>query len=519
MKLMTTALPSLVAFTLFFAYAQAQVPDSVQRKVDSLKAMLPGDTPEDKYRLNYQMGYELFDLDNYEAVAFMETAFHTAKEIGDSTEIVHSGRLYGQLLRRVEKNKNAIAQLEYCIPIAERNDLKDELRNLYNSIAIAYTLNGVYDKALEQNFKSLALRELTGDSSSIAISLGNIGLSFYMLGIFDESRKYLQKSLALDPNSTFASENAITLGLCLGREHQYDRSKTLLDSIQNAFHGKLSEYQMARVKYGYGIIQIALGSTNKAKSLFQESVALARQSKMKNVEADALLKLAETYKILHKYDSAEILLLNAAQLATKMGYKNASESIYVQLSSLYLEIGDDRKASSAMRRLIILKDSIINRSVVEKISRIQLNYAQKENSKIIKNQEASLQNSAGVIEYQRYIIALSLLAFILLSGVAILLIRINRFRQTVSLQLKQRVEERTTELKSYSANLHQLEVEKNIILENIARRLSSALATFRGIEIVAKTYESVPADFASNIRSAGDGLDEILKSVRSEPKP
>ncbi len=68
-------------------------------KVDSLKQLLEQHTTTDKAEVLWGIAYELFDVDNAQALFYAERAYHDVWKRGDSLQIVKVGTTYRQLLR------------------------------------------------------------------------------------------------------------------------------------------------------------------------------------------------------------------------------------------------------------------------------------------------------------------------------------------------------------------------------------------------------------------------------------
>ncbi len=69
-------------------------------KVDSLLRVLQTHATADRAEVLWGIAYELFDIDNGQAVFYAERAYHEVWAKGDSLQIVKVGTTYGQLLRR-----------------------------------------------------------------------------------------------------------------------------------------------------------------------------------------------------------------------------------------------------------------------------------------------------------------------------------------------------------------------------------------------------------------------------------
>ena len=125
--------------------------------IDSLKSILKEKSGHGRYEILYQLAYDLFDVDNREASVYARQAYDLAYDVGDSLKIVTSGRLAGQIYRRIEQLETSIDVLKEVLPIAKRNSYEDEEKKILNALALTHTLRAEYDEALKYNFQLLVI--------------------------------------------------------------------------------------------------------------------------------------------------------------------------------------------------------------------------------------------------------------------------------------------------------------------------------------------------------------------------
>ena len=209
---------------------------------------------------------EYFYSDNELSYSNSKDAFTIAEQIGDTTMIVKSGRIMGQLLWRMGQLHEAIEILNYVNPIAKRNNLNDDLKKILNALGLAYTLRANYDKALEYNFESLVLREAGGDISEISITLQNLGFVYYKLSNFDEALKYSLRSLELrrEANYDFDLDRLlINIGMCYNRikgdDSRYDKAQGYFREALKICASNCSPQINLEAFFGLGVSSFNLG--------------------------------------------------------------------------------------------------------------------------------------------------------------------------------------------------------------------------------------------------------------------
>ena len=95
--------------TSFCASKDADAQSS--NKIDSLKNELRISAERNQFNVLWGLAYELFDIDNEEAIKYAKLSRASALRDGDSVEIVKSGRILGQLLRRMNELDESIKVL------------------------------------------------------------------------------------------------------------------------------------------------------------------------------------------------------------------------------------------------------------------------------------------------------------------------------------------------------------------------------------------------------------------------
>ena len=152
------------------------------------------------------------------------------------------------------------------------------------------------------------------------VVLLNIGKCFYFTNELDRAYKYFEKSSNLKKNNDDAILN---MSIILQHKEDYKAAINLLDQII-AFNDK--HFYAWHYK---GISLEKMGLYDEAILCFQRSISLKKEFK------DPYIYLGKIFKAQKRYDSAIEVLLKATENL------NDLESIYVNLSSIYIEINNN----------------------------------------------------------------------------------------------------------------------------------------------------------------------------------
>jgi tetratricopeptide (TPR) repeat protein len=191
------------------------------------------------------MGLELSD--KAKAVAY---------EIGDSLSIVKSGRVRSQILRRLDRSKDAIQEFLRVLPIAKRNSFATEVKYILNGLGLAYTLQSDYDKALEAHLEVLVIREKENDTKEIYSTLNNIGLVYFKLKDYDRALENYFRALDYDSklgNTTFRPSLLNNIALCYNQKQNYLEARKFINQAFEACAEKCSDAFKVEGQFALGV--------------------------------------------------------------------------------------------------------------------------------------------------------------------------------------------------------------------------------------------------------------------------
>lgn len=385
-------------------------------KVDSLKELLNDATGKVRYDALFGLAYELFDHRNEEAVEYGLNAHKLAKNLETDSLVVKSGRLSGQLLRRVGRTEEAIELLQSIRPLAEKAELNVELGRILNALAVLYTLRAEYDKALECNFQSLVVREKDGSKEPIAMALWNIGLTHYKMGSFDLALEFSLRSLEVykEAGKPENSGVLVNVGLCYNELARFDDAKKALEKALNLCRPNCQDDLVMNAEFGLGNSILLQNQAKESQAHFQISYELSVILKDIRFQFETLLKLAKVALIQRDFAAAKKYLDLIDRIAEKKDYRESLRSFYKLQADYYTASNDFRKANEFLRQASEVNDSIFHADVIKNLTRVQTQYAQRENLAIIAEKDSILALNQRLITQQR--------SFNILLGIIVVLI-------------------------------------------------------------------------------------------------
>ena len=511
MKFFSVSIIPCIIFCLLCTVLQGQTQPILN--MDSLKALLPQTEGTKKYEILYKIAYEQFDVDNIEAEQFANDAHVLALSLGDSLFITKSGRILGQLIRRINQPEKAIDQLQKILPIAQRNSFVVEEKLILNALAITYTFIANYDIALEYHFKSLELIEHEGDLKQLSITPNNIGLIYYKLANFEKALLYYNWSLKVKNDSQETFDLDILFGniaLCYNGMKNFKKAEEYVYKAFGACVGKCSNTLLMQGQFCFGLISLNSKAYDNAKKRFQSALKYSRINHDLRYESEILMYLGKVDVATQKLDSAQNSMVKAVDVAKKAGNNEMLIQTYRELANLNLNRNNYKSAFLFQQEYAKLNDSIYNRGLIRNIANLQSRYEERANLASIKEKEKSLALQSEIIERQH----LQTILVAIISGLFLFIIILlySNYRKKVKFEviLEERVKSRTAELENSRYEMEQYTLQQKSFIQKTYTESKSLLATIQGIFSVAtrEVSDVLALQYFTKIKEATQQLEE-----------
>jgi signal transduction histidine kinase len=488
--------------------------EGVYQKVDSMKSKIAATTGEDLFKLYYHIGYELFDVDNSQAVVYSEKAYNLSKTLSDSLK-TRAARTYGQLLRRVDRLDEAIAVFNEALVIAEKNNYIDEQKKILNALAISYNFKAQYDRALATNFRSLEIREREGDKEETSVALSNIAFVYYKIGNFDQALDFFTRATNLkeEIGSTMnLSHFYINIALCHVNLRDYEQAREFVNKAFANCTNECDDRVVLEGEFCLGMSYRSLLDFEKAMTHFGKSYALSTKLKDNRFLTENSLYMGDIRVDQRQYDSAIVYLNEAEKIAEASGYNQLLIYSYKRLSRVYTETKEYQKAAGYQSKYIQLKDSIYSEDLIRNLARAQTNYEERENIKTIAEKNQVLVLTRQIIQRQREVyFFVGLVAVLSILGTFMFLRysrALSKAKQELSVMnqtLEKRVEDRTKQLQNVNNELD------NFIYKT-SHDIRGPLASLKGIANVAllELKDEKAQDYLQKLDASADKLNSIL---------
>jgi signal transduction histidine kinase len=513
-------------------------------KVDSLQRLLSSKIGTDRCSILYSLAYELFDVDNIAALAYAEESFKFAYQLGDSLQIVKSGRITGQIQRRVDDLNGSIDLLTSILPIAKRNHFIEEEKKILNALAVTHTFRAEYDQALKYHFESLKIRESEGRKDEISIAFNNIGVVYYKLRNHRKALEYYLKCIELKKSINYTDDldrNFINTGLCYNNLGDYSKARSYIRQGMEFCKNNCSDAILVEGEFGLGHsffneyrtldehnsnVNDLDESLRNAEKHFSQSYSIAKTSANKRFQIENLIYLAQINTIRHKEEKSKVYLQEAESIAQANEYNQLLIEIYQEFSNVFTQTKNFEQASFYQNKYIRLKDSVYSEQLIENLAKVQTEFAERKNI-------ATIAAKEQVIKQQRDLnFAIAIIA--LLAGLLILVLqRSNRTIKRVNAQLSEakeviqeqnnlledknkyldkEVEAKTIDLERANQSLKQVNDELDNFIYKTSHDIRGPLASLKGMCNVAlmDVTDPVALDYLRKLDNTAERLNTIL---------
>ncbi len=526
-------------FTFCVLISTISVPalaQSVDAKVDSLTRLIQAASGAKKLDLMRELVRIHLDNNIEESLLISKQALALSYKLGDSLRIVQFKRANGFIYRKLDSLTLSIKELNEGLVIANRNNFDDDQIKILNTLAIAYSLNGNHDKALECHFKAITVNEKLGNKEELSITYNNIGFVYFKLKDYDRALEFYKRSL--DTKNSISSKYdldrlLINMALCYIQLKKYKEAEGYINqAIEICKKGCNSAVQI-EAEFSLGVSLSEQKKNEDAILHFDKSLQLAKQFGEKRFQIESLLNLALVKERQGLESEAINFLKEAEAIASSTNYTLSLIEVYKQFSKIYQDQKDFANSSEYQAKYIQLKDSIYSDDLIKNLAKVQANFAERENLKTIQEKNLSLELKQALIDKQNsqyfFIIAIAILVLMLaivsliatrkqqkasseIAKAKFVIEEKNQQLATQNKELDKRVRDRTSDLLKSTLMLTQVNKELDNFLYKSSHDIRGPLVTFQGLCNLGliETKEEMVRNILEKLLSHSDKMAKIL---------
>ena len=377
-------------------------------------------------------------------------------------ELCRENRKIGEFEKAFQFGKSAIALGKKIInqnpPVGVILVTKNYVADSYNNVGIIYWNQGNYDKALENHFASIKIREEALEKAkqiknNLLVDYSNNGLSasYNNIGlVFDTQNKYEKAienySISLKIQEEIHDKHGMAntynnIGVIYYNQKNYEKALENY-SIAKKYYSEINDKQgISSILSNEGVVYKNQGNFDLALGKYFTSLKLREEIGDKLGVANSYDNIGNLYLTQNKIADAKKHLLISLELAKKIGAKNDIMRTYETLATCD-SISGNWKGSLAYYKLYKqFNDSIFNEESLEKTIEMSSRFESEKKEAQIKFLEKDKEKQAAVTiaENKRQNAILLFIVVILLLVIVFSIFMSNRYR--VTQKQKKQIEE------------------------------------------------------------------------------
>lgn len=342
------------------------------------------------------------------------------------------------------ESAQAATLFEAVILQAQKDNNRRGLIKLYGNLSLVYRDIGNLPKALESALRALRYSEAIGDTVSMASNYANIGMFRADQNEHAKALPYYQKAITmflkvgdtLHIGSVYSDISAVYERLDkpeIAREYAY---KGLHYS---SLAQKPDVMATAYTNLGFSFLNAGLLDS----SLWHLQKAITIREELEDVEGlvPCLVNIAVIYKKTNRVKESIVYLEQAGNLARYLHATHYISKIEEELSTIFKEKGDYKKAYEHYTKYVAAHDSLFNQENTAKLVKSEMDYEFEKKELLAKQKQEQKDVEAATMQRrQQWVIWAVSGALLLLSVIALLVLRQFRFRNKErEMQLEQKL--------------------------------------------------------------------------------
>ncbi len=391
----------------------------------------------------------------------------------------------------------------------EKKDLARTGRS-YEALAYIYTMNAVFDKALEYSLKALTAFESLKDTARIAHCEDHIGVTYMLAREFSRASDYYHKALLLNKairNFPQIAENYMHMGVNYVQIDSVEKglsyytvSLLLADSLN------MQKEKVDLLNYiGYGYER--LGKHEDALKRFYKVLEFVGNPPDDYIRSTAMVNIARGYLHLKNYPAALKYGQDAYKLSRSKGFLQISCDAAKVLSDIYSAKDDYKESYGYFVLYKNLADSVMNLEKGNQLARIQTLYEL--GKKEQENAGLKIENvqSQKSLKTRTLVIILFVTLALVLAFMLYLLNKLNNKQLALNKKLAEQGKE-----------LEDLNDQKDRFFSFVAHNLKNPFNTIMGFaELMQRTDDQKdkhkPREYARLIYDLSSQVQKVLSNL------
>ncbi len=345
------------------------------RFIPLLKKKLNDLKPQQKLRYFEVLGNYYYAGENPDsAIHYYRMGLAAARETDNAYYIASFHLWLGINYNIKSEYEPALSELTLAEETAALTDSIKLQNTVVRNKGNVYWGMGVYEKALENYFRSLKISEDNHFNSDIASSLNNIGNVYQSISDYPRAREYYSRSLSLAEKNNFNLVAAITsnnIGDLLLLQKKYDSALVYFNRSLRLSTSLGSKFYQGIALFNIGDTYLQNDSAEVARAFINRSLTKATEAGDRLGIAECYLKLGEIFLNGSSPRKAETFLDSGMLMAEQIGSLRLLDQAHELKTQFYNELSDFPSAYKTLEKRLALKDSIFKQESGKNIAKLE----------------------------------------------------------------------------------------------------------------------------------------------------
>ncbi|MCK6648517.1 MAG: tetratricopeptide repeat protein, partial [Bacteroidia bacterium] len=344
-----------------------------------------------------------------------------------------------------------------------------------NNIGVTYYYRADYSKTNEYYFKALTVYEKIGNIDRINMVKQNIAMVYMDNGEEAKAEELLKRSIEFSKKHNdrpgLAQAYAILGMMSGGDTTKADQAINYYQMALNLHKEMGNNYDYAGTLDNIGNVYYRTGNFQKAIDHYKQSLPYYLKENNFQDIVTGYSNIGAALQMQKKFAEAEMYLMKALEMTDTLDLPPAAMNTKLNLSSLFENQGDYKKALDYYKQYTAVKDSIYNDENKKELMRHEMDYEYEKKAALVKAEQDKKEALAEKEKQKQYII-LAAVALVLL---IVLIFSFFLYKRFITTQRQKVIIEQQKKDVEHQKELVQEKNKEILDSINYAKRLQEAI--------------------------------------------
>lgn len=417
---------ALKFMSILFIFIVLFAGTTIGRELQDLEEKLKRASGKDKIEILNRLAYSVYGQNPKKCLEYSGQALKLSREINCRHGVGTALKLMGMGYAALGNNEKSLTNARSALKIFKKLGDKKNIAHSLTLMGAIYLNLSQYDRALDNFLNSLRISEEIGYKKGIKDNSNNIGIVHFWQGDYDQARKYYLRSLQIEKeleDKIGIATSFNNIGLVYHKWGKYEQAMAYYLKAVKTYEELEDKAGLASTWMNLGTTYARLENYKKAEEYLQRSLKMAVELDLKIQIIQTSTNLGEVYSRQKKYNLASSYLEKALKDAKEINSNELARCAYYDLSVIYAERGEYKKALEYHRLFFEVNQKMFNEEKNKQITEMQTRYETLKKEKRIEILEKNNQIQKLQLSKERVTRDAFIFGFILVIIILVLLFR------------------------------------------------------------------------------------------------